>query len=424
MIFATVGTQKFDFSRLIKKIDELAEAGIMKDVFAQIGHCEYIPQHFPYSRFLGSAEYDSYVQQCDLVIAHGGTGAIMNALKFGKPVLAVPRQRQYKEHVDDHQMESVKALASLGLIDYCICLDELSDHIEKAKALRPSTNNNEKLENDILSYIHSELGTELPEQSFQLLVSAVNADVNQLRQNMHLNSDAIIVNQCDTFSYEELMSEGHQIRAYHLPERGVGLSRNTALNRASADIIAFSDEDMQYCDGYEDMIMLEFRRHPEADAIVFQIKYINGMRDFPNCTRFQRVGPLVWRKFATYQIAVRREKLLKNNIHFSSLFGGGARYLCGEDTIFINDMRKSGMKLYMSPAVIGQTDLSESCWYKGNDEAFYVSKGSLLCAIYGRWATVLALPLAIKQKLEKGKTQLSFKTVLKSYLKGIKAFRS
>lgn len=39
MIFITLGSQKFQFNRLLKAVDELVAAGKIKDeVFAQIGY--------------------------------------------------------------------------------------------------------------------------------------------------------------------------------------------------------------------------------------------------------------------------------------------------------------------------------------------------------------------------------------------------
>lgn len=42
MIFVTIGTQKFPFDRLLKKIDELIESGFIKEkVIAQVGNSAY-----------------------------------------------------------------------------------------------------------------------------------------------------------------------------------------------------------------------------------------------------------------------------------------------------------------------------------------------------------------------------------------------
>ena len=44
MIFVTLGSQKFQFNRLLRKIDELIESGIIDEkVFAQTGYSDYKP---------------------------------------------------------------------------------------------------------------------------------------------------------------------------------------------------------------------------------------------------------------------------------------------------------------------------------------------------------------------------------------------
>ena len=96
--------------------------------------------------------------------------------------------------------------------------------------------------------------------TLQLLVSAMNKEALELAQEMQLDSDAIIVSQCDHYSYEELQYRGHRIRYFAMAERGVGLSRNTCLLRADADIIVFADEDIVYSEGYQEAVLQEFAK--------------------------------------------------------------------------------------------------------------------------------------------------------------------
>ena len=70
----------------------------------------------------------------------------------------------------------------------------------------------------------------------QVLVAAVNQDVDQLADRMGLTSEALIVNQCDHYGYREYQHKGKKIRCFSMAERGVGLNRNTALERADGDI--------------------------------------------------------------------------------------------------------------------------------------------------------------------------------------------
>lgn len=122
-IFITLGSQKFQFNRLLKAVDELCEKGTVdaEDVFAQIGYSDYLPKNFSYKKFLDRDEFSNEMEKANIVITHGGTGAIIGAVKRGKKVIAVPRLAKYGEHVDDHQLQLIKQFDDLNLI--CSCHD-------------------------------------------------------------------------------------------------------------------------------------------------------------------------------------------------------------------------------------------------------------------------------------------------------------
>lgn len=117
MIFVTLGSQKFQFNRLLRELDKLIEEKkINEEVFAQIGYSDYKPQHFEYKEFVDRDEFKEIMDKCDVVIAHGGTGAIITAVKKDKKVIAIPRLAKYGEHVDDHQIQLVDEFKELNLI--------------------------------------------------------------------------------------------------------------------------------------------------------------------------------------------------------------------------------------------------------------------------------------------------------------------
>ena len=122
MIFVTTGSQKFQFDRLLKKIDDLIENSIITDtVFAQTGYSSYRPLHYEFRGFLGREEFEEKLTGCNTVITHGGTGVIIKAVKKGKKVIAVPRLAKYGEHVDDHQVQLLNQFDGMNLI--CACYD-------------------------------------------------------------------------------------------------------------------------------------------------------------------------------------------------------------------------------------------------------------------------------------------------------------
>lgn len=137
-IFITLGSQKFQFNRLLKAVDELCEKGTVdaEDVFAQIGYSDYLPKNFNYKKFLDREEFSKEMSKAEIVITHGGTGAIIGAVKKGKKVIAVPRRAKYGEHVDDHQLQLIKQFDDLNLICSCRDTDELAEAIETVKHTR------------------------------------------------------------------------------------------------------------------------------------------------------------------------------------------------------------------------------------------------------------------------------------------------
>lgn len=129
MILITLGSQKFQFNRLLMAAEKIHTKDV---VFAQIGYSDYKPKNYEYQNFLSREEFDSILEKSDIVITHGGTGAIMNSLKKGKKVIAVPRLSKFNEHIDDHQTQIVRQFEELNLI--CVCEDmNLSNAIDTVK---------------------------------------------------------------------------------------------------------------------------------------------------------------------------------------------------------------------------------------------------------------------------------------------------
>lgn len=152
-IFITLGSQKFQFNRLLEAVDELCEKGKVnaEDVFAQIGYSDYLPKNFNYKKFLDRDEFSKEIGKADIVITHGGTGAIIGAVKKGKKVIAVPRRAKYGEHVDDHQLQLIKQFDDLNLICSCQDADKLEDALNIVR--RTSYNSYKSNTSNIISSI-------------------------------------------------------------------------------------------------------------------------------------------------------------------------------------------------------------------------------------------------------------------------------
>lgn len=133
MIFVAVGTQKFQFNRLLKAIDDLIAQGQLPDeVFAQIGHSDYIPQNYRYKDFLSKDEFASCISSCDILVTHSGVATIIAGLKLEKPVVVIPRLSRYGEHVDDHQLQIAESFSDKNFVFMCKNLDNLAQSIHQA----------------------------------------------------------------------------------------------------------------------------------------------------------------------------------------------------------------------------------------------------------------------------------------------------
>ncbi len=159
MIFVTLGSQKFPFNRLLIALDDLKKRGHIKDeIFVQIGFSDYEPKCFGYERFLDRTSFAEKIRQSDIVITHGGTGAIIGAVKAGKKVIAVPRLAQYGEHVDDHQLQLVTQFAEMDLICQCDDCMKLAEAIEtvRNKSYRAYKSNTNRIIESIEKFLEEE----------------------------------------------------------------------------------------------------------------------------------------------------------------------------------------------------------------------------------------------------------------------------
>ena len=233
--------------------------------------------------------------------------------------------------------------------------------------------------------------------TLQLLVSAVNQDVRRLAEKMNIGSDAIIINQCGENGYDEWERNGHRIQAYSFAEKGVGLSRNNALLRADHDISLFSDEDIVYAEGYAKKVLEAFEKHPEADMLLFNMEVAEDRRTY-HIEEFGRVKQHNCGRYPTYSFAIRTEKMHKENITFSLLFGGGAKYSNGEDSLFIKECITKRLKVFRVPVTIGTEVPRQSTWFNGYTEKFFYDRGVLYYHLYGFLAKPLAMRFLLKHK--------------------------
>lgn len=263
--------------------------------------------------------------------------------------------------------------------------------------------------------------------SIQVLVSTINQKDHSLLEKMNIQSDAVVINQVDIDRVEIFEYNGHKIKWINMSSRGVGLSRNTALMNSSADIVLFADDDIEYVDGYAENVVKAFLKYNEADIICFNINLINSNKNtggHRNNTRNRKLHFYNSMRYGATVIAARRKVLLRERISFSLLFGGGAEFNSGEDSLFIKDCHNSMLKVYSNVFCLGDVDDSSSSWYKGIDDKFFEDRGRVYASAFPRiyWLIFAYYSFKLSKKYEK----YSFTKILFLFNKGkkyIKVYR-
>ena len=132
MIFVTVGSAPHSFKRLIQKMDEIASA-IDNEIVIQKGLSPYQPIT---AKSFDFVDYDvamNYFKNADIIVSHASAGPILYARKFNKPLIMVPRRGDLHEHVDNHQMETARALGnSSEMIEVVYEINDLEEAIKRA----------------------------------------------------------------------------------------------------------------------------------------------------------------------------------------------------------------------------------------------------------------------------------------------------
>jgi len=75
---------------------------------------------------------NAHMREADVVVTHAGVGSVLCAREAGHVPVVVPRLHRFGEHVDDHQLELVAALAGDGHVIAVTDMAELGAAVEKA----------------------------------------------------------------------------------------------------------------------------------------------------------------------------------------------------------------------------------------------------------------------------------------------------
>ena len=129
MIYVTVGTMNYTFTRLMEGLERLPN-DLKKEIVAQIGVNDP-PKEIKCFRYCPRSEAMRHIDEAELIITHGGS-TLMEALLKGKRMVAVPRTVKYQEALNDHQVHLCQKLAEKDMITFVLDMADLQKAIERA----------------------------------------------------------------------------------------------------------------------------------------------------------------------------------------------------------------------------------------------------------------------------------------------------
>lgn len=211
----------------------------------------------------------------------------------------------------------------------------------------------------------------------EVLMSVMNQTNFDLAFKSKIESDLLIVNQCDRNSYDEISVGGYRWRMISTTERGLSRSRNMALHNAQGDICILADDDETFEPGYADLVLNAFLSREDASVIAFNVHRINYLmkKEYYTITDFKES----LRAFGSVMLSFRLASVKGANIRFNEKFGSGSKWGGGEDTLFLKDIRENNLKVFECPDYLATIDYSGgSRWFSGYDEKYFYNLGAFL----------------------------------------------
>lgn len=133
-LFVPLGTQKFPFNRLVKALNGLVESGayMPQEIVMQSMVYEERPK-FMHFDVIPLETFNNYLDNAEVIITHSGVNSIISSMNRNKPLIIVPRMKQFGEHVDDHQIEIADLMGQKFNVLVAKDTTQLANLIEQSK---------------------------------------------------------------------------------------------------------------------------------------------------------------------------------------------------------------------------------------------------------------------------------------------------
>lgn len=229
----------------------------------------------------------------------------------------------------------------------------------------------------------------------QTLVSTMNEpSPTSLRQRMRLGSCLVVNQLTELDEVVEVGKSAEGVSVISVREKGLSKSRNLALLNTYADIAVVADDDMVYEPNYEDVVARGFKEYPDADIIAFRVDNSDGSSRELKAGRVSRLHTM---KISSVQIALRPSSIKNKDVHFDERFGAGTVNYMGEESIFLMDCHRAGLKIYSYPFKIATLNDTFTTGSRNFNKQYFRVKGRVFKRMSKNTAVLLSLQFAVRK---------------------------
>lgn len=252
--------------------------------------------------------------------------------------------------------------------------------------------------------------------SFEILMSCMHQKDFLLVEQSNITTDVLMINQCDEEAVYEEIKNGRHHRMICNKQRGLSRSRNLALKNSNADVVLFADNDEEFVDNIEKVVLTAFQEL-DADIIAFDLRnYEKNLKK-----EIHKLHLLETLKISSLQIACKRDAIKCAGICFDVNLGAGTPNGAGEENKFLWDAYKAGLRIYYYPVYIATLNSSESTWFEGFTKDYFLKRGRVTAYFMGTaWAFIYAMYFVLT-KYRCYRKDCSFKEAFCAMLRGIKS---
>lgn len=174
------------------------------------------------------------------------------------------------------------------------------------------------------------------------------------------------------------------VSLYKYKGKGLSANRNLALDKSTADIVMYADDDAHLLRDTPKIVTETFEKNPDLDVAFFCASTYTGkpLKSYPK-EEFDIFAMPTQYTISALEMACRRNKV-QGKIRFDERFGLGTKFItCGEEEIWVEDAIRLHLKMRYFPVKVVETStmLKKSLVYV--DAGVQRSRGAIAYYMYG-----------------------------------------